>query len=408
MPHSTHETNPQDLPDQNTPPGFAKLGSEDIEMVVFTRYEHGNMPVRVFENPITGNTNYEVSFPSTVKVFLSVRSLLSAFYGHPVNMPFDRYFRLGKYRSTGRSSGSANLLQLLDPKEPKGTSISVHGAEKEIRKTEISFAKLETVEKLADPIEKLPQDEYLAEFFTAMEEDLRPEEAFLKATPELMEAYEKDLAKEFDRLEGLVGIDLTAKGKHAKTLAMEVRKLLFAGFAGKMLSQGYDPEDVLQEVYGGLLIRNKGKCPWDRRISTFGHYVHMVTNCVLTNYHRKESKRLDTEPIRTIGEDGTDTDIGQYGSCKIHDGSEIGHKMALEALVKYLNELPEGTAEAQLARQILPLVVQGYKRGEIAREVGEKPSLVSRALAFLRREVALWATESGFGRSVPAKYLCPA
>lgn len=408
MLHSTHDTSSQNSPTQIDASGFAKLDESNVELVVFTRYEHGNLPVRVFENPETGDTNYAVGFPSGEKVFSSVRKMLSEFYGHDVHMPFDRYFRLGKYRSTGRSSGSANLLTLLDPKEEKGTSISVHGREKRIRRTKISFANSNTDTKPLSEELKTPSDDFVKEFFSAMEQDLKPAEAFMEATPDLVAAYEKELTKEFDRLEGVVGIDLTAKGKHAKTLAKEVRKLLFAGFAGKMLSQGYDPEDVLQEVYSGILIRNRGKCPFDKRISTFGHYVHMVTNCVLTNYHRRESKRLDTEPIKVIGEDGNEADIGQYGSCAIHNGSEIGESMAFEALARYLSELPEGTQEAQLAKRILPLVIQGYKRGEIAQETGEKPGLVSRALAWLRREVALWATESGFGRSVPAKYLCPA
>jgi DNA-directed RNA polymerase specialized sigma24 family protein len=377
-------------------------------MTVFSRYEHGNLPVRVFQNSETGDTNYEVGFPGNPKVFFSARSMISAFYGHDVHMPFDRYFRLGKYRAPGRSTGAANLLQLLDPKEPKGSSIVVHGSEKEIRQTKISFSNREKVAKPGSKEEKTPQTDIVEEFFSAMEEDLLSEEAFMEATPELVGAFEKSLKLEMDKIEGVVGIDLEKKGKHAKTLAAEVRKLLFAGFAGKMLSRGYDPEDVLQEVYRGLLVRNNGICPWDGRISTFGHYVHLVTNCVLTNYHRKEVKRLDTEPIRTVGEDGNDVDVGQYGSCQVWFGSEIGEGMAFERLQAYLEQLPEGSSEAQLAKQILPLVIQGFKRGEIAKQVGEQPSFVSRALAWLRREVALWATESGLGKNVPAKYLCPA
>ena len=388
--------------------GFPKLDPSLLEMTVYTRYEHGNLPVRVFQNTETGDTNYEVSFPSGPKVFSTCKSMISAFYGHPVNMAFDRYFRLGKYRPAGRSSGAANLLQLLDPKQPNGTSITVHGTEKEFRKTAITFAKSTKLQNQGSKEEKTPHEAIVEEFFSAMEADLQPRDAYMLATPELREAFEKSLNLELDKIEGTVGIDLEARGKHAKTLADEVRKLLFAGFAGKMLSRGYDPEDVLQEVYKGLLVRNNGICPWDGRKSTFGHYVHMVTNCVLTNYHRKENKRLDTEPILSPGEEGSEVDVGQYGSCQVWFGTEIGESMAFERLQEYLEQLPEGSSEAQLARQILPLVIQGYKRGEIAAEVGEQPSFVSRALAWLRREVALWATESGFGKAVPAKYLCPA
>jgi len=61
-----------------------------------------------------------------------------------------------------------------------------------------------------------------------------------------------------------------------------------------------------------------------------------------------------------------------------------------------------------LGREILPLVASGHQRAEIVQETGKKPSLVSRALAWLRRQTALWATESGLGRNVPVKYLVPA
>lgn len=80
-----------------------------------------------------------------------------------------------------------------------------------------------------------------------------------------------------------LGIDLAARGH-------EVRKLMWAGYRDKILRAGYDPEDVLQEVYRGLIARNNGKCPWDVRKSSFGHYVHMVIGCVLINYHRKQQQ----------------------------------------------------------------------------------------------------------------------
>jgi hypothetical protein len=101
-------------------------------------------------------------------------------------------------------------------------------------------------------------------------------------------------------------------------------------------------------------------------------------------------------------------DIGQYGSVKIWSGSELGDMLALDELADYLGGLPDQTPEAVLGRLILPMVASGHQRGEIVRETGNKPSLVSRALAWLRRQTALWATESGMGRNVPQKYLVQA
>ena len=85
-----------------------------------------------------------------------------------------------------------------------------------------------------------------------------------------------------------LGIDLHKRGH-------EVRKLMYAGFGLRIARSGYDPEEVLQEVYRGILVRNEGKCPFDVRKSSFGHYVHMVIECVLNNYHRKEQRKRHHE-----------------------------------------------------------------------------------------------------------------
>ena len=78
--------------------------------------------------------------------------------------------------------------------------------------------------------------------------------------------------------------------------------------------------------------------------------------------------------------------------------------MALVGLQRYLALVPDTSAEAEVARLILPMVTAGCTRREIVAETGHKEGLVSRSLAWLRRECAIWATEMGMGRGVPLKY----
>lgn len=92
-----------------------------------------------------------------------------------------------------------------------------------------------------------------------------------------------------------LGIDLHKRGH-------EVRKLMYAGFGLRIARAGYDAEEVLQEVYRGILVRNQGKCPFDARKSSFGHYVHMVIECVLNNYHRKEQRKRTHELVGLEGD----------------------------------------------------------------------------------------------------------
>ena len=376
-------------------------------MHLYTRYEHGNLPVRVFRDD-EGETRYGVMHPGGHEVeYGSARQLIASLYGHDVHMPFDRYFRLGRYRQKGRASGQADLLTLLDAgasSTTRSTPVVVHGRDvKAPRKTPVVIA------PGVGGGEKEPDADVL-EFVTAMEGDLKSLAAFAEPTAEMMKEFDKAFTLELDRIEGRVGIELDGASQRKGSVyrADEVRRLLWRGFAGKMLSQGYDPDDVLQEVYRGLLVRNKGKCPWDKEKSSFGHYVHMVISCVLTNYHRKQVRRIDKDAVSLtlVSKDGAEMeDVGRFGSCHIEHGSELGDMMALEQLAEYLRGLPDDAPEAELGRQILPLVASGHQRGEIVRETGRRPSLVSRALSWLRRQTAMWATESGMGRNVPPRFL---
>ena len=387
------------------------------EMTLYTRYEHGNVPVRVRRDP-SGGTVYEMEVRTDGGVRVercgSARGLMRAIYGTDNHMPFDRYFRIGRYRRAGRASGGADILTLLSPgavvsvDHPRTTTITFDGGAGGTAGGVPSGGKgaLKGAAGTVEGVEGTP-DPVLEGLVEAIEGDIPPPEALVEATPELMEEFDRALVLELDRVTGVVGIDLGARSERRDTVwrADEVRKLLWRGFAGKMLSQGYDPEDVLQEVYRGLLVRNNGRCPWDRRKSTFGHYVHMVAGCVLTNYHRKQVRRIDRDAVSTsVSRDGEEmSDVGQLGSVGIESGSDVGDRLALEGLAEWLEE-EEGGPEVELGKEILPLVVAGHGRSEIVRRTGRKPSLVSRALAWLRRTTAEWAREGGHGAMVPARY----
>lgn len=192
-----------------------------------------------------------------------------------------------------------------------------------------------------------------------------------------------------------LGIDLDNR-------AGEVAKLLYAGFGPMIIASGYEFDDVLQEVYKGLITRNHGTCPWDSRISTFGHYVHMVCRCVLANYHRKQSKRRQHEQLGLPGYD----ECGQRGmvdagsakavvpeGAAIQPDGEVFDTWAVESLeFQITKSRRSSTKEARLALRVLPLIRDGYKRGEIADTIGESPASVSRAMAFLRSIARTWAT----------------
>lgn len=86
------------------------------------------------------------------------------------------------------------------------------------------------------------------------------------------------------------GIDLNEKH-------LEVKKLFRKHCLKMCYDNNCDPDDVLQEVYKGILIRNKGKCPFDAQKSAFSTYVVMVSKCVTINYINKAKKKNQREVI---------------------------------------------------------------------------------------------------------------
>lgn len=178
------------------------------------------------------------------------------------------------------------------------------------------------------------------------------------------------------------GIDLAKRGH-------EVTKLLYAGFARKIIAQGYEIEDVLQEVYAGILARNKGKGAFNPNASSFGSYVYMVIRCILSNYHRKQTKltRGEYHPPNN-----PDNDISIEENTPAPDTYCQPMDMTLfQDLYTHIQSLTEsGDPEARLALQALPYVSQGYGRSEIAQKLNIPKATASKTLAYLRQTTREW------------------
>lgn len=206
-----------------------------------------------------------------------------------------------------------------------------------------------------------------------------------------------------------LGIDLTKRGH-------EVRKLLYAGFSLRLARGGHDPEEVLQEVYRGILARNVGKCPFDARKASFGHYVHLVITGVLCNYHKKEVRRKSVEQIGVNGHCGSTGEHGSWGNMDVSEsilassdtanlgGSDLGMEIcgghvggdpseSGTVLIRFLvnladrEELAVTDTERLDIRTIVPYLVLGMTKPEIVRATGLSGQRVQEALDVVRTEV---------------------
>jgi DNA-directed RNA polymerase specialized sigma24 family protein len=181
-----------------------------------------------------------------------------------------------------------------------------------------------------------------------------------------------------------VGIDLINRGH-------EVAKLFYAGFAIKLANAGYDPQEVLQEVYSGILTRNKGTCPWDPNKSSFGHYVHMIIGCVVSNYIRKHSKTKMFEQVGVVG-------FNSEGELDVVDAAGVKNEepcldnMTSADLQSYIATTNGRTSDGSLAVKIFPMVQAGYSRLEIAEKFNVSKATVNKAVGVIKTVSKKWAS----------------
>ena len=312
--------------------------------LLYSRYSDGARPVRVLDK------GYEVvgGPKEKSKVFLTRQGLLAELTGHPTgrHWSMERYFR---------------------GEEPGGGVLDLFG--------EVDEVPLPMLIPLVTPLITLR---------------FSPAISIPASLPGL---GDRSLV-----VAGPVGIDLL-------TRSHEVRKLLFAGFGRRIYAGGYNPDDVLQEVYRGLLVRNRGKCPWDPSKGTFGHYVHMVCGCVFSNIGRKQRRRDQMEQVGLPTIQDGELREGDVASSNVpapetmaSKGSSI-NEAALD-LTRFMRDTAAPGEPVSLAITILPHVHAGEARKDIAAAVGVSMPALSRAISYLRRTSLQWRENLGESPSI--------
>lgn len=344
---------------------------------------------------------YAVDWPTGTEVYESRRSLIRALYSggdgslcaRDPGMSFVRYFGLRKPMPQPTC-----LLDLLDVEPTDLISTSVPQGS---QPSKLTVSKRSRARSKAKLVVEAPwwEDKVVVSGTRPL-----PSGSWVRKPSKLTVAKPKRRRKKAKLTvvedEPELGIDLEKRGH-------EVRKLFYSGFRKRVYRLGYDIEDVLQEVYRGLLARNIGKCPFDPRKSSFGHYVHIVTECVLRNYMRKQRRiaKHETVGCYSMTDDGWGmVDAAQVAAETSYQSmaaveEETSIDMAMESLAERVMET--GRPEAALAVLALPHVREGCQRRDVVARVGEeigetlKPSEVSKALSLLRSVTREWAQDNG-------------
>lgn len=196
-----------------------------------------------------------------------------------------------------------------------------------------------------------------------------------------------------------LGIDLAVRGK-------EVRKLFYAGFGARVAGHGYDPEEVLQDIYRGILARNKGICPFDGgKRSSFGHYCYLVIEGIINNFHRKEARRRSIEQVGLAAPMSMKEDAGSSGmvdAASVAETSLISNEFSPsisdggmpDAVRRLSNHLEKKRAQGitvdPLAVTVAKSLAEGFNRQEIAKTLDVTQGRVNQAITSLREHAGDW------------------
>lgn len=345
----------------------------------YTRHEHGGHPVQLLDRDGRGRRAVRIDYPTDSDyggpvIYPSARQMLIALHGgKDPHLPLDRYLRRGKWQ---QSEGGI-LLAVWGV--PQG-----HQQVQQVTRTSTLSQTLQVSPEISNAVGN-PQT---------------PSKSTPKRKSQSFRQTLKSTTSRLDHPLVIAGVGDVPLGIDLDRRGHEVAKIFYKHFGRWVFQYGYESNDVLQEIYKGILARNKGICPFDVRKSSFGHYVHQVCGCIMANFHRREKRyrgryRLGVKGYNEQG-DWCDQDVAQNTTLREQQVDERGNEVAdPSALLAYVlspdvsGKRPDGLDDGLLT-DVLGMMSEGYTQPEMAQSVDRPKSLVVRAVRYIRRLAIQW------------------
>lgn len=185
-----------------------------------------------------------------------------------------------------------------------------------------------------------------------------------------MDEIELSFLRALDEVAPPEGIDV---GIYRK----DVRRYVLARFRGRLRMAQIDPEDAIAEVCMGLVIRNRGICPWRPGGRSRASYVYMVTECVISNMVRRSLLRvrrqvptLMKEWLKPTGDGPLGAEGGGWVPLKpedIHQHMVESQPADVPVDGVLLDDMEREFSEQPHVRTWLRCATQGVKRQDIQR-----------------------------------------
>ena len=185
-----------------------------------------------------------------------------------------------------------------------------------------------------------------------------------------------DLSPKFKWQEGLPTIfsysfKIKVLGIDVEKHKNDIKNLFYKRQGQKLMKTGVNAEEVLQEVYKGLLIRNRGSCPFDPDKSAMSTYIVMVVDCITMNYMNKFN-RISNRFVT-----GVEDDV----ACSYNASYEEDPSDAI-----FLQEVRSTFSGVLL--KVYDALMNGLKKAHISREYGWEIRLVNKYVKQVREKVA--------------------
>jgi len=186
-----------------------------------------------------------------------------------------------------------------------------------------------------------------------------------------------------------LGIDLEGR-------SIEVRKLFYSQFSKGIIAKGYDPEDVLQDIYVALAVRNGGKCPFNPAKGSFANYVCMVCRGTVSNYHRRYGRLTRNEQFGVATFDGEVLDVAQadIASEEATQEYDVRFEGAHSSLTVWIVAAAHDEGiDPTMAEKCLQFIYEGWKFKDIAVHLKCSVTRVSETVKLIRRVATDWQLE---------------
>ena len=170
--------------------------------------------------------------------------------------------------------------------------------------------------------------------------------------------------------------DTGERGFSIEEKKKDVERIFYAYYAKRAVAEGLSVEDLLQQVFIGLISRNTKSGAWNPSRGSFGNYIHLVIGSVYRNFRKKEISRGMREKLYTPQ---------SYTESVTTDSDFLTDQVLLDSFRDWI-KTKKGMGE--LAGDITVLLSEGKKKKEIAEELGINTTSLHKMIAGLRSKVS--------------------